>query len=290
MGHTESMVSVIIPICNEAGTISQVVSDVRRSMADRNPFEIIIVDDGSTDRVASSDVPGMVDKFISHKSNSGYGAALKTGFRNAAGDIIVIIDGDGTYPATSIPELVSALETCDMAVGARTGREVHIPFFRQPAKYILNRLANFLAETRIPDLNSGLRAFKKSALAPFLNILPRGFSLTTTLTLALLCNDLQVEYIPIDYYARKGKSKIRPIRDTKNIILTIIRTILYFNPLRVCIPAGLILLALAFGVLAFSYFALDRIMDGTVAVLTLTGIQVMVIGLLADLIAKRSIR
>ena len=105
-----------------------------------------------------------------------------------------------------------------------------------------------------------------------------------------MCNDLQVEYVPIDYYARKGKSKIRPLRDTKNIISTIIRTILYFNPLKVCIPLGVILLALALGVLAFSYFALDRIMDGTVAVLTLTGIQVMVIGLLADLIAKRSIR
>lgn len=284
------MVSIIIPIHNEAETISQVVSDVRRTMAHHSPFEIIIVDDGSTDGVASSDVPGKVDRFISHKTNCGYGAALKSGFRNAAGEIIVIIDGDGTYPASSIPELLAALQSCDMAVGARTGREVYIPFFRQPAKYILSRLANFLAETHIPDLNSGFRAFKKSALEPFLNILPRGFSLTTTLTLAFLCNDLQVEYVPVDYYARKGKSKIRPIRDTKNITLTIIRTILYFNPLKVCFPVGLVLLALALGVLAFSYFALDRIMDGTVAVLTLTGIQILVIGLLADLIAKRSMR
>jgi glycosyltransferase involved in cell wall biosynthesis len=290
MDRSWPMVSVIIPVYNEAQTIGRVVSDVRRSLEGHNPFEIIVVDDGSTDGIGSSDLPSKADKFITHKTNCGYGAALKTGFRNASGDVIIIIDGDGTYPASEIPKLLSALESCDMAVGARTGKEVHIPFFRQPAKYLLSNLANFLAATRIPDLNSGLRAFKKSALEPFLNILPRGFSLTTTLTLAFLCNDFQVEYVPIDYYARQGKSKVRPIRDTKNIILTIIRTILYFNPLKVCIPLGLILLVLALGVLAFSYFALERIMDGTVAVLTLTGIQVMVIGLLADLIAKRSIR
>jgi len=281
-------VSIIIPVFDEREGLEAVLKDIRSVLDGRFSFEIIVVDDGSTDGLDIAPFREKIDRFLRHRKNMGYGAAIKTGLRHSCGEKIVITDGDGTYPARAIPKLLSRLEECDMAVGARTGKNVQIPFMRQPAKFILGRLANYLAETKIPDLNSGLRAFWKKEAEPYLHILPRGFSLTTTLTLAFLCDDLRVDYIAIDYHKRKGKSKIRPLRDTKNILLTILRTIVYFNPLKVCLPVAMALFLLAFLILLYSGFVLDRIMDGTVSVLTIGGIQIVAIGLLADLIARRS--
>ncbi len=281
-------VSVIIPVYNEKDSLESVIRDIHSAIGSAFSYEIMVVDDGSTDGLDAGAFSEVVDQFHHHRRNMGYGAAIKTGLRHSRGEKIVIIDADGTYPAPAIPRLVSALTDCEMAVGARTGKNVQIPFLRQPAKFVLGRLADYLAETKIPDLNSGLRAFWKKEAEPFLHILPRGFSLTSTLTLAFLCNDLRVEYIPIDYHRRKGKSKIRPLHDTQNILLTIIRTIIYFNPLKVCIPISITLAVLAFLVLIFSGLVLGRIMDGTVAVLSLSAVQVMAIGLLADLVARRS--
>jgi glycosyltransferase involved in cell wall biosynthesis len=273
---------------NEGSAVQPFLEELNTLKAEQGNYEIVLVDDGSTDGIDHEVLRSSVDQLLHHPRNMGYGAALKTGIRHAKGDIIVIIDSDGTYPAKDIPTLVAALDNCDMAVGARTGADVNIPLARQPAKYVLNKLANYLAEQKIPDLNSGLRAFKKRDVEKFLHLLPRGFSLTTTITLAYLSSDMVVEYIPINYYERKGKSKIRPIADTKNIILTIIRTILYFNPLKVCLPLSAFLGFLAILVLVISAATMDRIMDGTVAVLTLTAVQVAVIGLLADLIVRRN--
>jgi len=281
-------VSIIIPVYNDKESLAAVIQGIRNALNESFSYEIIVVDDGSTDGLDVSEFRDTIDQFHQHKTNMGYGAAIKTGLRHSKGDRVGIIDADGTYPASVFPRLFHALETCEMAVGARTGKLVKIPFSRQPAKFILRKLANFLAETNIPDLNSGLRVFRKKEAQPFYHILPRGFSLTTTLTLAFLCNDLRVSYIPIDYHKRKGKSKIRPLRDTKNILLTIIRTIIYFNPLKVCLPISLILFLLAFLVLVYSLVFSDKIMDGTISVLSLSGVQVIAIGLLADLIARRS--
>jgi glycosyltransferase involved in cell wall biosynthesis len=281
-------VSVIIPVYNEQHALEAELKAIRKAIGSAFPYEIIVVDDGSTDGLDISSYKDLIDQFLKHKKNMGYGAALKTGMRHSKGQKIVITDADGTYPPEPIPLLVAALDNCEMAVGARTGANVQIPFSRQPAKFVLRQIANYLAETKIPDLNSGLRAFWKKEAEPFYHILPRGFSLTTTITLAFLCDDLRVEYYPIDYHKRKGKSKIRPIRDTKNILLTILRTVIYFNPLKVCLPLGSVFLILAFLILILSMIFLERIPDGTISVLTLSGIQIMTIGLLADLFIRRS--
>lgn len=280
-------VSIIIPVFNEAGCIWDVVEELHKSLKNQFSYEIILVDDGSTDGLDFEGHENEIDQFHRHRVNMGYGAAIKTGLRHSMGEKIVITDADGTYPASAIPALVNALDDSEMAVGARTGAKVHIPFIRQPAKYILRKLADYLAERKIPDLNSGLRSFRKSYADNYLHLYPRGFSLTTTMTLAFLCDDLRVEYIAIDYRKRKGKSKIRPFRDTKNIVFTIIRTVLYFNPLKICLPFGVILFLLGMLVLLYSGLFLDRILDGTVSVLLLSSVQVVSIGLLADLIARR---
>jgi glycosyltransferase involved in cell wall biosynthesis len=287
---THQTVSIIVPIYNERETAEKVLREVRQHTSEISGREIIAVDDGSTDGLSQEALAGLADVVITHSQNSGYGAAIKSGLRRSRGETIVIIDADDTYPAEEIPRLVERLDGADLVVGARTGASVHVPILRQPAKWLLVKLANYLSQRKIPDLNSGLRVFRKAAAEPFLHLCPNGFSFTTTLTLAFMSGDLRVDYVPINYRQRKGRSKIRPLRDTHGIALTIVRSILYFNPLRVCIPLSAILAVLAIAVLLFSGLVLDRIMDGTVAVLTLTAVQVLVIGLLADLIVRRSNR
>ena len=282
------LVSVVVPAYNEEQAIAADLQSLQSELAGVPwRYELIVVNDGSEDGTgaAARSVSGV--RVIEHRRNRGYGAALKTGIRHATGEIIVITDADGTYPPRYIPQLVESIQTgdCDMAVGARTGETVKIPALRKPAKWFLTRLASFLAETPIPDLNSGLRAFRRSSLVPFLSILPSGFSFTTTITLAMLCSDLCVDYFPIDYHVRKGKSKIRPIRDTYNFIVLVVKTICYFNPLKVFLPPSLLFVVVGFARLVFDLCVIHKV-AGTEIVLLLSGIQLGAIGLLADVVSK----
>ncbi len=277
-------VSIVVPAFNEEAGIGPVLEELHRLDPS---WEILVVDDGSTDRTAErAERAGA--RVLRHPVNRGYGASLKTGIRAARAPWIVITDADGTYPNERIPELVRGLETNHMVVGARTGENVHIPLIRRPAKWMLNRLANYLSETRIPDLNSGLRAFRKQDVVRFFDILPSGFSFTTTITLAFHVNDRDVTYIPVDYHKRSGRSKIRPIYDTANFASLILRTILYFRPLKIFLPASMVLFLAAVGIFFYSWIWTPKIMDASVAITAMTAIQMAAIGLLADLIDKRS--
>jgi glycosyltransferase involved in cell wall biosynthesis len=284
-------ISVIIPVYNEENNINNTINEVHEVLKNSpiEPYEIILIDDGSTDNTTGVLKESNLDfQLIVHEKNRGYGAALKSGIRKSKYDIIAITDADGTYPIKDIPKLYNAMNDCDMVVGSRTGKKVKIPLVRRPAKWFLAKLANYLAEYKIPDLNSGLRLFRKKDVLQLFGILPKGFSFTTTLTLAMLTNDLQVKFIPIDYMKRKGKSKIRPIRDTLNFIQLIVRTVLYFNPLKVFVPIALLLFLMSLGIFLYSAFALDRILDTTVSILFVAAIQMLSIGMIADIIDKRN--
>lgn len=276
--------SIIIPAYNEENGIEKVITDIKRYL--NQECEIIVVNDGSIDRTKQiiEKISGIV--IIHHLKNRGYGAALKSGIKKSQGKHILIIDADGTYPIESISDLLNHKENYDMVVGARTGSKIQIPVLRKPIKWILNQLANYLTKTKIPDLNSGLRIIKKDVLNHFIHLLPDGFSFTTTITLALLTNNYRVKYLSINYYKRKGKSKIEPIRDTLNFFRLIIKTILYFNPLKIFIPISLILFLLSLGILIYSHFFTSKIMDITIVVLFISAIQVLAIGMIADLIVK----
>ncbi len=276
-------ISIIIPAFNEEGGIEKTIADIRKYL--NEDCELIVVNDGSQDNTGQilQKISGV--KVIDHPVNRGYGAALKSGIKKSQGDYVLIIDADGTYPTESIPKLISQIDDFDMVVGARTNAK-SIPFLRKPAKWFLSKLANYLTSTKIPDLNSGLRIIKKDVLLKFINLLPNGFSFTTTITLALLTSGYQVKYIPIDYYKRVGKSKIKPVRDTLNFLQLIIRTILYFNPLKIFIPFSLLLFLLSIGVLVFSYFYISNVPDMTLAILLMLAIQMLGIGMLADLITR----
>jgi glycosyltransferase involved in cell wall biosynthesis len=281
--------SIIVPAYNEAGSIGSVLDSIRRTMEGaRLEYELLVIDDGSLDHTADVAESGG-NRVLRHPENRGYGAALKTGIRHATYDLIAITDADGTYPNERLPELVRLMVEgeYDMVVGARTGDQVHIPLIRRPAKWALNRLANHLARTPIPDLNSGLRVFRKDVAEEFRRFLPSSFSFTTTLTLALLTNDYTVHYVPISYHRRAGRSKINPIKDTLNILGLIVRTVMYFAPLRVLLPISGTLLLLALAILVLSALLTPRVMDVTVIVITMTALQIAVVALVADLIEKR---
>jgi glycosyltransferase involved in cell wall biosynthesis len=272
-------VSCIVPVYDEEAA-GDVVAALGRVLRGRD-FEIIVVDDGS---LKPADYPGA--SVVRHPANMGYGAAIKSGLMRARGERVLIIDADGTYPPESVPRLLEG--DYDMVVGSRPPGSANIPLHRRAAKWVLGALANYLSGTRIPDLNSGLRVFRRAQAMEFLHLYPRGFSFTTTITLAFLCSDYTVKYVPIEYRPRRGRSKIRPVHDGISFIALIVRTILYFNPLKVFLPLACGIMALSFAVFAYSAFVAHRVMDITVVSLIVTAVEVALVGLLADLVVKRS--
>ena len=280
-------ISVVIPAHNESKSIRRVLEEIREPLSRAGlPSEVIVVDDGSTDGTGDLAREAGV-RVVAHGGGRGYGAALKTGMEQASHDMILIMDADGTYPPGAIPRLVEESRSHDMVVAARVAEDVHIPLIRRPMKWLLTKLANYLAGIRIPDLNSGMRIFRKEVAQRFLYLLPAGFSFTSTLTLAMLCNGYRVAYVPINYMKREGRSKIRPFPDTVNFIQLIVRTALYFNPLKVFLPLGLFMAGFAVFILVFSYCFMDEVADVTVVVIFMAAINTLTIGMLADLIDKR---
>lgn len=282
-----SQASIVIPAFNEVDSIGDTLAGVQASLSQSGmTAEIIVVDDGSTDGTADV-VAGCPNvQLIQHAINKGYGASLRTGIRRASSETIVIIDADGTYPAEMIPRLVAEIGPYDMAVGARVGEDVHVQLSRRPAKWALNRLADYVSGTEIPDLNSGLRAFRRELVVGFFRLLPSGFSFTTTLTLAMLTNDYNVVFIPVNYYKRTGRSKIRPVRDTINFFSLVIRMVLSFRPLRVFVPVTTLFFLLSAIKVIYDIRSYDfHIATSTVVLVTLT-FQLLVLGLIADLVVS----
>lgn len=285
--RVEQPISVVIPAYNEAQAIGPTLDQIASVLsAAELEAQIIVVDDGSDDGTAEEVAQYPAVRLIKHAQNKGYGAALKTGIRQAQHNTIVILDADGTYPCAMIPHLAAQIGSYDMAVAARTGSNVQIPLIRRPAKWSLNQLANYLSGLKIPDLNSGMRAFKRDVVISYFRLLPSGFSFTSTLTLALLTNDYNVVYIPADYYPRTGQSKLDPVRDTINFFSLVVRVVLSFRPLRIFIPLALILASLSLIKIVYDINVYDfHLATSTVVLVTLT-FQIVVLGLIADLVVS----
>jgi glycosyltransferase involved in cell wall biosynthesis len=285
----EKGLSIIIPAFNEEKGAALTVQGIQTTMAESAiPFELIVVDDGSIDSTAEiiNSLPGV--KLLRNIHNRGYGTSLKRGIRAATYDNIAITDADGTYPGDRIPELASLLtDDVDMVVGWRKGFSAKIPLVRRPAKWVIKRIAETLAGYSIPDLNSGLRIFRKQTVLDNEHVLPAGFSFTTTITLLIASGGGCILYEPISYSHRSGQSKFHPIKDTWGMITLIVRSILLFNPLRFFVPIAMLSFLCAIIVLIVSLLWMERIPDGTITILTVTGFQILVMGLLADLINRR---
>ena len=275
--------SVVIPAYNEEGAIRQTVADVEAALAGLDGgFEIVIVNDGSSDGTGrEAEASGA--RVINQPENCGYGAALKRGIAAGDSDFVAILDADGTYPATYLPEMLELAESADMVVGDRGAAMTNVPWVRKPAKMMLNGLARYLARRDIPDLNSGLRVFKRESLVRFVPLLPSGFSFTTTITLCMLCSELRVVYIPIDYGKRIGRSKIRPV-DFFTFILLVVRAIVLFNPLRVFLPLGGVIFAL--GLVKLFYDIVIGNLSESAVLAFLAAIMIWSLGLIADMLAR----
>jgi len=283
--QTIKAVSIVIPAYNEELAVRETVVELRQ-MFDVTDIEaeIIIVDDGSKDNTAR-EAKAAGARVIQHRSNRGYGASLKTGILAASNEIIAITDADGTYPAKYLPEMLAELEHADMVVGSRTGADVHIPLSRKPAKWFLRVMANYVSNTRIPDLNSGLRVFRRGVAVQYFAILSDQFSFTTTITLALLCDKYAVTYLPIDYRKRKGKSKIMPW-DASSFAVLILRVAMLFRPLRVFIPLALI--CIAYGVIKAAVdITHDPNISASAILAFVSALMMVLIGMLGDAVATR---
>ncbi|HSJ07803.1 MAG TPA: glycosyltransferase family 2 protein [Longimicrobiales bacterium] len=272
-------VSIVIPAFNERTYIARQIRAVAGAMARTDwTYEIIVVDDGSTDGTGTAAVAEGV-RVLRNRRNRGYGASLLRGIAVAQHEWVLIIDADGTYPTEAIPDLLALADTHEMVVGARVTKQRSIPLVRRPAKWFLTWLASYLSRRRLPDLNSGLRLIRKDLVEAYRYLLPSGFSFTTTITLAATANDHEVAFVPVDYHARVGSSKIRP-GHAFDFVLLVLRIIVFFNPLRVFIPLGALMAAV--GLAKFIYdLTLQNISES--ALLGLLGaLIVWTVGLLAD--------
>lgn len=280
MHESKPEISIIIPIYNEAPGIEATLDELIFFSEEKN-WEIIVVNDGSTD-----DTAGILSNFktltiLSHTHNKGYGASLKTGINNARADVVVFFDGDGQHNPDDIPHLLEKLPGCDMVVGERT-KGSRKDWLRIPGKWILGKVANFLSEQKIPDLNSGLRAVKKAVIEGMLDIFPDGFSFSTTSTIAFFKMGYHVEYFPIRTRARIGKSQVSQARHGPQVLLLILRLISLFSPLRIFLNISALLFLLGLGYQVEEVIRRGWHFVNGALLLIIASILIFLFGLIAD--------
>ena len=279
-------VSIVLPAYNEEQAIGKVIDDIHGAMKKESAYayEIIVVDDHSEDKTAQI-AKSKDARVITRLVQGGSGASRKTGILAAEGDIIVMLDADGSYEAGDIPKLLRFFPDYDQVNGARTSEQGTLKLLRTPAKWFIRQLACYLTSTHIPDLNTGLKAFKKDIMKKYIWVLPNGFSCVTTMTLAFLANGYAVKYIPTTYHKRIGKSKFHPIKDTVAYLNTVIRMVMYFRPLRIFLPvsAALVLFGIVKSILSLVYTSSLQESD---IIIFMTAMILGALGLIADLIVS----
>lgn len=280
---------MVLPVFDEAGHLELELKRIREGLDGSGlTYEIIALDDGSTD--GSSEVLDNAEgiRVIHLKANRGSGTVRRLGTRAARGRVVVWTDADMSYPNDKIPWLVAQLDGFDQVVGARISEKGTVRWARTPAKFVLRKLAEYLTETKIPDLNSGFRAFRRSAALPLLHLLPKGFSCTTTMTMTFLANGLSIRHVPIEYEPRAGVSKFHWRRDSRRYLQQIIRLVMRYAPLRIFVPPGIALLLAGFAKLAFDVLVHPVRVAGNTLLLLFAALQVLSVGLLADLVVDLS--
>lgn len=278
-------VSIVLPTYNEELALPSVIEDIRKAMANTAyKYEILVIDDGSTDNT-NIIAKKYADRVIKRIQKGGAGAARKVGIVNAKGKIIVMLDADGTYNAFDIPRMLELFPQYDQVNGARDCEKGTIKFLRIPTKWFIRTIASILTSRDIPDLNTGLKAFKRKKMLKFLWLIPDGFSCVTSMTLAFMCNGLAVTWIDTKYHSRIGKSKFHPLKDTYQYLLTVIRITLYFNPLAILLPLSMLII---FGGLIRSIYHVllpyPHMMQQSDIIIIVAGLLIAVVGMIADLI------
>lgn len=274
-----SQVSVVIPAMNEGAAVGAVVRDLARLAVWR---EILVIDDGSSDDTAAqAEAAGA--RVLKHPYNMGNGAAVKTGIRNASGEYILIVDGDGQHQPEDALRLIARLGEYDLVVGARSA-ETQAGFRRRWGNALLNRLASYLTERDIPDLTSGFRAARRSGLLEFIGLLPNGFSTPTTTTLCFIKAGYSVRFEPIAARQRSGQSKIRLSSDGPKFLLIMLRVVTIFSPFRIFLPISAASFALGAGYALWTIVTRSDVTDSAVLLIVLAVI-VLLVGLVSEQIS-----
>ena len=273
-------VTVVMPAYNEVEIIKQMIQRVRAvDFVD----EILVVDDGSSDGTPEAVKECPEARLLAHPYNIGNGAAIKTGIRNATGDIIVLLDSDGQHPPEEIPQMVEHIGRYDMVVGARAAdSESH--WHRDIANRVFNLYASYIVGKSVPDLTSGFRVLKGDIARNFVYLLPNTYSYPTTLTIAFFRAGYAVRYQPFRSPARVGVSKVRPLRDGFRFLLTLTRLAVLFVPLKIFLPVSLFLTVTGLGYVV-SQLVLFRRFSGFGGLVTTIGIFIFMLGLIAEQIA-----
>jgi polyisoprenyl-phosphate glycosyltransferase len=292
--QTVPYVSIILPCYNEQDHVVTEIERISAAMdASGYSYELLAVDDASTDETYARLIE-VTPKFpqlqvVHFHRNGGSGTVRRIGTQRARGEIVVWTDADMTYPNERIPEFVQMLEkepTLDQVVGARTSEQGTHKMLRVPAKWFIRKLAEQLTNTKIPDLNSGLRAFRRQVALPYMRLLPPGFSCVTTITIAFLSNQHDVRYVPIEYSKRAGKSKFKFGSDAYRYILQVLRMVMYFNPLKVLMPLALFLIILGIGKGIYDMVVHPLLFAVNTVLIFVTGLLIASLALLADLIVR----
>jgi glycosyltransferase involved in cell wall biosynthesis len=278
-------ISILIPAVNEAEIIADIIGRVCVTMDGLNlPYEILVIDDGSTDETALR-AQNAGARVISHPYNIGNGAAVKTGIRQAKGDILVMMDGDGQHNPEDIPKLLEKIGPYDMVVGARTGdSESH--FHRDAANGFYNLFASYICKRKIQDLTSGFRAIKADIAGQFVSLLPNTFSYPTTITMAILRSGFSLAYVPIRANRCVGKSKIKLIRDGSRFLLIMLKIATLFSPMRVFFPVSIAMFLTGVGYGIFRILFMGGRYGSTSAMLITMSVMIFMVGLVSEQIAQ----
>jgi polyisoprenyl-phosphate glycosyltransferase len=289
-------VTIVLPCYNERAHVMQEIDRITEAMdASEYTYDLDVYDDGSTDgtrevlaeAAESGRYPRM--RYLPMRRNGGSGTIRRIGSQQARGTIVVWTDADLTYPNERIPEFVRALDadpSIDQVVGARKTEEGTYKLLRVPAKWVIRSIASRLTGERIPDLNSGLRAFRREVSLPYLGLLPPGFSCVTTLTVAFLSNQHDISYLPIDYAKRAGKSKFHPFKDAYRYILQVLRMVMYFNPIKVLMPLAIWIIGIGVVKLGYDVVRYDFRVTGSTVLAIVIGLQIAALALIGDLIVR----
>ena len=279
--------TVLLPAYNEGAAIIRLVAEIRAALAEWDgTWELLVVDDASTDNTA--DLAELEDcRVLRRTENGGAGSARVSGIQVSRGKLIAMLDSDGSYDPACLPILLSYFPEYDQVNGARTSEQGTYRVLRTPAKWLLRKLAEVVSGKRIPDLNTGLKVFKRDVMMPYLWVVPSGFSCVTSMTLAFLCNGHPVKYVPVTYRKRIGRSKFHPVFDSIRYLSTIVRIIVYFRPLRVFSAVGGALVLAAVVKALYDVWHSPLGVHDSEVILFVSGVMTVLMGMLADLIVAQ---
>ena len=289
-------VTVVLPCFNEVGHVEAEIERIAGALdASGYTYDLDVYDDCSTDgtrellaKLAESGrFPRL--RYFPRARNGGSGTIRRIGSQQARGEYVAWTDADMTYPNERIPEFVDMLAadpSYDQVVGSRRTEEGTYKMLRVPAKWAIRRIAEVLTDTKIPDLNSGLRVFRRAVSLPYLRLLPPGFSCVTTLTVSFLSNAHEVKYVPIEYAKRAGHSKFHFTKDAYRYILQVLRMVMYFNPLKVLMPVALTILGVGFAKIVYDMVVHPFRFTGITVLTVVMGLQIAALALIGDLIVR----